>query len=157
MVEKQGACGVTTPKAAISGKTARSLTAGSTTGTRQPTEKQLEALKAAQFQPGKSGNPGGRRKDILTEAYYRALTKRIPNDPEARTYADAVAEKMLAAMLKGDVRIASEVTDRLQGKAPQALTLGGDGTGVPIEIASMTPEEKRRRLAELMAKARGNH
>jgi Family of unknown function (DUF5681) len=122
---------------------------------RIPSEKELANLKP--FQPGQSGNPSGRPKGttIMTDAYFRALSKKIANDKEGRTYADAVAEKLMALMLKGDVRCASEVTDRLQGKAPQALALGGDGSGVPIEIAGMTPEEKRRRLAEIMAKARG--
>lgn len=89
-------------------------------------------------------------------AYRKALNRLIPNDKEGRTFADAIAEKNLALMLKGDIRVTSEVTDRVDGKAPQSIHLGGDG-GLPIEFSSMTPEQKRQRVAEIMAKARGTN
>lgn len=84
-------------------------------------------------------------------AYRRALLRLIPNDKERRIYADAVAEKNLGLMLKGDIRVTSEVTDRMDGKAVQALEHTGPNRG-PIQFENMTPEEKQLRLAELLAR-----
>lgn len=107
------------------------------------------------FQPGQSGNPSGRPRRLMAEAYRRALERKIANDPQGRTFADVVAEKMVAWGLKGDFRAIAEVTDRIDGKPQQSVTMGGDGSAIPIEIASMTLEQKRQRLGELIAKARG--
>jgi len=122
---------------------------------KSPPPEQLERLKQHAFQPGFSGNPNGRPKEIMGNAYRRALLRKIPNDAEGRIFADAIAQKMINLGLKGDVKAIAEVTDRIDGKPQQAVTLGGDGSGIPIEIANMTPEQKRRRLAELLVKARG--
>jgi hypothetical protein len=90
-------------------------------------------------------------------AYTRALLRKIPNDKEGRVFADAIAEKHLAQMLKGDIRVTSEVTDRVDGKAPQSVKIGGDGDNPnPILFGNMTPEEKRIRLAHLLARQQQN-
>jgi hypothetical protein len=122
---------------------------------KKPPPAQLERLKQHAFQPGISGNPSGRPREVMGAAYRRALLRRIPNDAEGRIFADAIAEKMIALGLMGDVRAIAEVTDRIEGKPQQAVTLGGDGSNIPIEIASMTMEQKRQRVAQLLAKARG--
>lgn len=122
---------------------------------KSPPPEQLERLRQHAFPPGVSGNPTGRPKEIMGAAYRRALLRKIPNDAEGRIVADAIAEKMITLGLKGDVRAIAEVTDRIDGKPQQAVTLGGDGSNIPIEIASMTMEQKRQRVAQLLAKARG--
>jgi hypothetical protein len=121
---------------------------------KSPPPEQLERLKQHAFQPGVSGNPNGRPKEIMGAAYRRALLRKIPNDADGRIFADAVAQKMIDMAMKGDVKAVAEVTDRIDGKPSQSVTMGGDGSSISIQIASMTPEQKRRRLAELMAKAR---
>ena len=118
-------------------------------------EKQRQVLQTHAFKPGESGNPAGRPRKLMTEAYRRALERKIAGDPQGRSYADAVAEKMISLGLKGDVRAVAEVSNRIDGLPQQSVSLGVDGTGIPIEIASMTPEAKRQRVAELLAKARG--
>lgn len=113
------------------------------------------AMEAVKFQPGVSGNPGGRPKEIMAPAYRRALMKAIPNDKNGRTYADAIAEKNLSLMLSGDIRVTSEVTDRVDGKAAQSMSLTGPNGEGPVQLLHMTPEEKQLRLAHLLAKAAG--
>lgn len=108
-------------------------------------------MEANKWQPGVSANPGGRPKEIMAPAYRRALTRAIPNDKDGRTYADAIAEKNLSLMLKGDIRVTSEVTDRVDGKAVQALEHTGRDGG-PIQYETMTEEEKDSKLAELLAR-----
>ena len=118
-------------------------------------DRQREVLEAHAFQAGQSGNISGRPKSLMAAAYRRALERKIVNDPQGRTYADALAEKMVALGLKGDVKALAEVTDRVDGRPQQAITMDGDGSGLSIEIATMTPEQKRERVAQLLAKARG--
>lgn len=120
-------------------------------------EKQHQVLQTHAFKPGESGNLAGRPRKLMTEAYRRALERKIANDPQGRSYADAIAEKMISLGLKGDVRAVAEVSTRADGLPQQSVSLSGDGTGIPIEIASMTPEQKRQRVAELIAKARGTN
>ena len=59
------------------------------------------------FLPGKSGNPGGRKRKPITEAYEKLLTP---------AEAVALARAMITRAKKGDVRAAVEVTDRVEGK-----------------------------------------
>lgn len=82
--------------------------------------------KATQFKPGETGNPGGRPKQLLTDAYLRQLLKQAEGD---ETQADAIAKAIVKRALTGkggDVRAAAEIADRVQGKPPQAHT-GEDG------------------------------
>jgi hypothetical protein len=127
--------------------------------TRKPrrslSEKQQQVLQTHAFQPGESGNPSGRPRKLMTEAYRRALERTIAGDPNGRTYADVIAEKMIALGLKGDIRAVAEVSTRADGLPPQSVSFDGDGSSLSIQIASMSPEQKRLRVAELIAKARG--
>jgi hypothetical protein len=127
--------------------------------TRKPrgslSEKQHQVLQAHAFQPGESGNPSGRPRKLMTEAYRRALERKIAGDPDGRTYADAIAEQMIRLGLKGSVRAVAEVSTRADGLPQQSVAFDGDGSSLSIQIASMTPEMKRQRVAELLAKARG--
>lgn len=82
----------------------------------------LENLKP--FQPGKSGNPGGRPKSkILSDAYKRRLTDLVPNDPEGRTYAEFIAARVVLAAAGGDMQAAKELADRTEGKPKQTVQL----------------------------------
>ena len=129
------------------------ITAAKVDRRKSPPPEQLERLKQHAFPPGVSGNPSGRPREIMGPAYRRALLRKIPNDAAGRIVADAVAEKMVALALKGDIRIAIELADRLDGRPQQSMSF--DGAGIPLEILNMTTEQKRQRLAELLAKARG--
>ena len=76
------------------------------------------------FKPGQSGNPKGRPKSItLSEAYRKELSKIVPNDPEGRTYAEVLAEKMREKAFSGDVQALREMADRTEGKPRQTVAL----------------------------------
>jgi len=72
------------------------------------------------WKPGQSGNPGGRpRTAKLSEACRAKLGVLVPDDAEGRTYAEAIAEKLVQLDLKGDFRAAQELADRGEGRPSQ--------------------------------------
>jgi hypothetical protein len=119
--------------------------------------KQLAVLRANAFKSGQSGNPGGRPARPFAAALLRIVEKKIANDPEGRTLLDAIAQQLVDKASKGNLVSIMALAERIDGKPQQAVLLGGDGSGTPIEIASMTPEQKRERLAVLLARARGDN
>lgn len=79
------------------------------------------------FEPGVSGNAGGRpRKKPITEAYERALT-----DAEA----DKIARGIIAAARRGNVKAASEITDRIEGKVTHTIAAAGALDLLPEALA----------------------
>ena len=83
-------------------------------------DKRLSNLKP--FKPGQSGNPAGRPKSItLSEAFRRQLSQPMPDDPEGRTFAEVIAERMCVAASGGDVSAAREIADRTEGKPRQSV------------------------------------
>jgi hypothetical protein len=115
------------------------------------------------FQKGRSGNPGGRPKTPVTDAYRRVAKKRYPNDPENRTYAQLVAEGQFKAAINGKTEAAKEITDRLEGKVPQATHVSGgvgaDGQALPIPVSLDVHERIRtvlQRLRDREANAGGS-
>ena len=114
---------------------------------------------AGMWKPGVSANPGGRPKmKPITDAYRLIGEQPHPDQKKYKgmTYAQVAAKVAFEkAIEQGDTRALQEITDRIEGKVPQDVKVGGDGSGVPIEIATMTPEQKRQRVAEIMAKANG--
>lgn len=74
------------------------------------------------FRKGVSGNPNGRPKTItLSEAYRQTLAAQMPDDASSRTYAQAIAEMVIDAAVKGNVAAARELADRTEGKPKQAI------------------------------------
>jgi hypothetical protein len=101
-------------------------TANNTSGLRPP------------WKPGESGNPGGRPKTkLITEAYRALLDKPFPGDPQGRTGAELIALAMLKEAIKGKVNAASELADRIEGKAAQSVTLGGDPDN-PVTVRTLS-------------------
>jgi hypothetical protein len=88
---------------------------------RKTAEANLARGQAFRFKPGQSGNPGGRpRTAKLSEACRAKLASPIPGDPESRSYAEAIADKLALQALKGDIRAAQELADRAEGRPSQA-------------------------------------
>src|SRR5262245_3793132 len=78
------------------------------------------------FKPGQSGNPGGRPKSKhISEAYRRWLAQPCESDPEM-TNADAIADVVGRAALKGDLWAVKEITDRVEGRARQPIDINED-------------------------------
>ena len=76
--------------------------------------------KDTQFRPGQSGNPSGRPKSrLISEAYRRILEEIDPK--KQQSLAERVARAVINRALRGDVRAASEVADRTEGKAVQKM------------------------------------
>ena len=76
------------------------------------------------WQPGQSGNPGGRpKRKLLTDAYARILDIPVPGDNEGRTFAEAIAFAMAKEAIKGKVNAAAEIADRTEGRALQQIRM----------------------------------
>ncbi len=98
------------------------------------------------FQPGQSGNPGGRpKKQPVTDHLRSQLEQRIPESMEAKlppffvemygaeaTFGQLLAFKMVTKAANGDMRAIREVLDRVEGKVANKIA-GGDGDG-PVEF-----------------------
>lgn len=81
---------------------------------RRPGPKELANLRP--FQPGQSGNPGGRPKTkILTDALRLHLDEK---DKAGVTNAEKLARALVARALTGDVSAYREICDRVEGKSP---------------------------------------
>jgi hypothetical protein len=106
----------------------------------------IEAGKATQFQPGQSGNVGGRPRSLashLSQELRRLLRTPCPSDKLQRSWAEVIAEKMCQMALKGNIHACIEIGDRTEGRPSQALSLSGD---LNVE---MNLEEIDKQFAEL--------
>jgi hypothetical protein len=68
--------------------------------------------------------------------------------------AHVLAVKLFEMADAGDLKALQEITNRLEGMAPQSLTMGGPNGGA-IPFAYMSREENEKRIAELLALAGG--
>jgi hypothetical protein len=79
---------------------------------------------ATRWKPGQSGNAGGRPKTApLSQACREVLAQPVPNDPEGRTYAVAIAQTLAGKALEGDIRAVQEIADRTEGRARQSTEI----------------------------------
>ena len=96
------------------------------------------------FKPGQSGNPAGKKKGTKNWAtlYRKALKYKVdatdPRTGTARrmTLQEVVVLSIIQQAAKGNVRAASHITDRMDGKALQPIS-GPDGEplqGPPPQI-----------------------
>src|ERR1700733_8916843 len=76
------------------------------------------------WQPGQSGNPGGRPTTApLSQACREVLSHPVPGDPEGRTYAEKIATTLAEKAAGGDIRAAQELGDRAEGRPRQRLEI----------------------------------
>ena len=79
------------------------------------------------WRKGTSGNPGGRPKSrLLSEALRAHLGQVKSDDPEHRTWAEAIAPNLLeivASKSSNAIAAANEVCDRAEGRPPQHLQI----------------------------------
>lgn len=86
--------------------------------------KPVRGDEATRWKPGQSGNPGGRPKRTpLADACREVLSEKVPGDANDRTNARAIAEKLVAMAIAGDIRAIQEVGDRGEGRARQSIEI----------------------------------
>jgi hypothetical protein len=103
--------------------------------------------RATQWRKGQaSPNPGGRPKSrLLSEALRTRLAEVKPDDSAGRTYAEVVAENLIEIACSegpGAVHAASEIADRLEGRAPQHIAI----SDFAAELRTKSDEELDFRL-----------
>jgi len=97
--------------------------------------------------PGGPGNPYAKQSAELRAALYKAVT---PKDIEE------IAEKLVLKAKRADVPAVKELFDRLWGKAPQDVNLGGqEDNPIEVSIGGNLTEEEIRRIAEAVSAGRG--
>ena len=74
--------------------------------------------------PAPLGNQNAAKAKVWSAAIQRALERR--SRVEQREALDDLAEKLLKLCDEGDLAALKELGDRLEGKAAQAVTVGGD-------------------------------
>lgn len=118
---------------------------------RKITPAQRAGLEKGMFKPGQSGNPAGRPKGVtLSEEYRKLLATKCPFDKQGRTWAAIIAERVLAAAVKGNIPAAKEVEDRVNGKALQSIELNVPNE-IPVEVDfSKIPTEHLRAIMEAL-------
>jgi hypothetical protein len=80
------------------------------------------------WQPGQSGNPGGRPKRRLIDELLEELL--LTEDSKV---AEAIARALLAKAKRGDLRAVQLVVERVQGRPKQAMELSGSGLDGLVE------------------------
>ena len=70
----------------------------------------------------------------------------FPGDPESRSFADVIADKLALKALKGDIRAAQELADRAEGR-PSQMAPPAEQSGVKYIILDM-PRPPRPGAAE---------
>jgi hypothetical protein len=104
---------------------------------------------ATQFQPGKSGNPGGRPKIRVLAEMLAAVGNQVEKK-SGKTYFQLAAEALLSKAFNGDVQAFRELADRIDGRTTQSVELAGPGgKGIPVE---MSLDEIQTRINELLVK-----
>jgi hypothetical protein len=94
------------------------------------------------FQPGQSGNPGGRSKSekLYRDALRKAILDIAENDPQRRRKIELIAEAHVAKAMEGDVPAINSLADRLDGKPAQAIT--GDDDNGPLIVKILRPGDE---------------
>lgn len=97
------------------------------------------------WQPGQSGNPGGRpKKRPISDELERLLAQEAPGSG-GKPWAEVIAEALLRKARKGDVRAIAELANRIEGKPHQAVEVDLNGTlGLAERLAAA-----RKRVNEI--------
>lgn len=113
---------------------------------------------ASQWKPGESGNPSGRPKTKpITDALRELMAEEYTGKEErfrGLTNAQVLALRLFEMAEGGDLKALEELATRLEGRAPQAVTMAGENGG-PIAFTTLSREDNEKRIAELLALAGG--
>jgi hypothetical protein len=100
---------------------------------------------ATRFQPGVSGNPGGRPKMRILSDMLAAIGCEV--EPKSgKTWFQLAAEALVSKAFRGDVQAFREIADRVDGRSIQSVELSGpDGLSIAHSIADLD-----QRILELL-------
>jgi hypothetical protein len=119
---------------------------------------------SGQWQPGQSGNAGGRRKEKPYRDALRKVVAELATDPDPahpKTKLEAIVRTDVRLAIGGDGPAIARVADRLDGKVPQALIGSDDPDDAPltiqhIELVAVPPEGTLDRLSAGEARGSGD-
>ena len=116
-----------------------------------PSEASLANLKP--YKPGQSGNPGGRRKRVLSDRYAELMEEVLPEElrkplklPVGSLWGDALALVSARTALKSNetgVLQRKEIADRLEGKCAQRFELSAPEGGWEVRVVFEAPVLRR--------------
>ena len=81
------------------------------------------------FEPGKSGNPSGTKRE---QKFAAALNRAVLADDGAKLR--AAAEALLDAAAEGESWAIDQLANRLDGKPSQAVVVSGDDEAPPVSL-----------------------
>jgi hypothetical protein len=96
------------------------------------------------FQKGVSGNPKGRRKERM---FFNALMIEFNSCPDDKRTIRAIAEKLIAMALEGNIHAIKEIANRLDGLPVASVDVGIDRN---MDVRELTDEQLERLIAGLM-------
>ena len=108
------------------------------------------AHSSTSFRPGQSGNPAGRgTEDKLSRDAVRRAVKRQAADGKS-TQLEALADKLVACALEGDISAMQEIGNRLDGKPTQQLnaTVRDDSFIEALKAINKLGRNRERQEAE---------
>lgn len=76
----------------------------------------------AKFQPGQSGNPGGRPKGSVT-SLWRHLNAEVDAEEDGRTRAEVLYHRAYGEAKRGNIHAIALILDRTEGKPRQPVSL----------------------------------
>lgn len=104
------------------------------------------------FEPGVSGNPGGRAKARPFKDALMIEAKAAENGEPCEAKPGSLRWNARKLLELGEVPAIKEIADRLDGKVPQAIV--GDGDEDPIDInVRLDAERFTRSIAGLVARS----
>jgi len=98
------------------------------------------------FKPGQSGNPGGRKKALITIELEKIAKQVLP---DGTTEAQALAQVMWNAAKTGEPIAYKYVTDRLEGTPVQSVIADVNASVAEVDLSKIDPT-KREALTETL-------
>src|SRR5215469_8992789 len=92
------------------------------------------------WQKGESGNPGGRPRKPISDAYADLAEHPFPGDKHGRTYAQRLAEAQFRAAVKGKTDAAREIANRIEGPAGKAQQIEVVPGSDPLKVRIDAPD-----------------
>ena len=105
-----------------------------------------EAARPFMFQPGQSGNPGGRpKRNLLTEVTEELLEEMMSDPKQRMEYKQSLKAKLLAKGVVSAMTL-DKVWERTEGKVAQPVRVSGELT---VSLAAEMRQAAKERAKEI--------